>query len=481
MGQQLKLGLAAAMLLSAAPLEERIAQAMEAHKGLARASWGLHVVSLATGEVVYGYNEDKLFVPASNTKLYSTALALARLGPDHRFYTRARVATPPDPEGRIAGDLVLEGGGDATMGAREIPYNRQAKPGDPLRQIREIADSIVARGVLRIDGDIVGDDTRYVREPYPAGWANDDALWEYGAPVSALTVNDNAIKLRLTPGEAGDPAGVEFEPPLEFYFVDNRVVTVPVGPVSVDVDRETGSRQIRLTGSLAKPRTELLAIDDPAEFAAVALRHMLQERGVAIRGRAVARHRYPGEDRPEMPTYVLAERASPPLIETLRVVNKVSQNLQAELVLREVAFAARGSGSRQDGLDEMKKFLAEIGIADDTYRFRDASGLSRLTLTTPANTTRLLAYMAQTANRDAWAETLPAAGEDGTLDKRFQGIAPGRIRAKTGTMTGVNALAGYAESERYGPVAFCIMVNNTAARNDDVRQFIDKIGLALLE
>ncbi|MBX9600169.1 MAG: D-alanyl-D-alanine carboxypeptidase/D-alanyl-D-alanine-endopeptidase [Bryobacteraceae bacterium] len=478
---QLKLGLAVAMLLGASPLDERIAQAMESHKGLARATWGMHVISLATGEVVYAFNEDKLFVPASNTKLYSTALALARLGPDHRFHTRARVAAPPDGEGRIAGDLILEGGGDATLGAREVPYHRQSKPGDPLRQIREIADSIVARGVKRIDGDIVGDDTRYIREPYPAGWANDDALWEYGAPVSALTVNDNAIKLRLTPGEPGEPAVVEFEPALEFYFVDNRVVTVPVGPAGVDIDRETGSRQIRLTGSLRQARTELLAIDDPAEFAAVALYQMLQERGVTIRGRAAGRHRFPGEDRPDLPAYVLAERASPPLIETLRVINKVSQNLQAELVLREVAFAARGTGSRADGLEELRKFLAEIGIAEDSYRFRDASGLSRLTLTTPANTTRLLAYMAQTVHREAWAGTLPAAGEDGTLDKRFRGVLPGQIRAKTGTMTGVNALGGYAESPRYGPVAFCIMVNNSAVRNEEVRQFIDKIGLALLE
>lgn len=476
-------GLLAGMLGAAPPLDQRLMSLIDAHPLIARASWGMYAVEAASGKVLFRWNDERWFVPASNTKLYSTALALARLGPAYRFRTEIRAAAPP-ANGRLAGDLVLVGGGDPTLSGRVLPFDPKAKPGDPLAALGQLADAIVAQGVRRIDGDIVGDDTRYAWEPYPPGWSGDDQLWEYGAPVSALTLNDNAFQVAIQPGEAGEPARLALTPPLEYFVIDNRVGTVASGQTRIELDRAPGSRQVTLRGVIharSTGRTESLAVDDPAEFAAFAFYQALTDRGVAIAGRPVARHREAEQPPAEPPPVLLARRESPPLAEILTIINKVSQNLEAEIVLRETGLVRQGQGTRRAGLDELRAFLGEIGVQPPDYRFQDGSGLSRLTLTTPANTVRLLRHMFAGPYRDLWLATLPAAGEDGTLEKRFPKARRGAIRAKTGTLTGANALGGYAENPRHGTIVFCVMVNNTAAANGEVRGFIDKIVEALTE
>src|SRR5437667_4927839 len=184
-----------------------------------------------------------------------------------------------------------------------------------------------------------------------------DALWEYGAPVSALTVNDNAFTLKLAPG---DPPTVSIDPPFEFYQLDNLVHPGPARKIRID--REPGSRQLRLSGTLPVKDTvvtEILAIHDPTLYAAAALRDALTKRGVIVRGEAVARHCLPDESASPPAGFELARRESAPLIEDLRVTAKVSQNLHAELLLRAVGRARRGSGTLQAGLDELRAFLKE--------------------------------------------------------------------------------------------------------------------------
>lgn len=475
--------LLAATLSAAPPLEQRLMSIIDAHPLIARASWGMYAVEAATGKVLFRWNDERWFVPASNTKLYATALALTRLGPAYRFRTEVRAAALP-VDGRLAGDLALVGGGDPTLSGRVLPYDRKAKPGDPLAAIAQLADAVAAQGVRRIDGDIVGDDTRYVWDPYPPGWSGDDQTWEYGAPVSALTLNDNSFDLTLAPGEPGEPARVSLNPPLEYFVIDNRVVTTAHGRTRIQVDRAAGARQVTVRGVIharSTGRTESLAVDDPAEFAAYALYQALADRGIAIAGRPVARHRQEGQPRADLPPALLAQRESPPLAEILTVINKVSQNLEAELVVRETGLARRGEGTRQAGLEELRAMLAELGVKPEDYRFQDGSGLSRLTLTTPANTVRLLRHLFQGPHRDLWMATLPIAGQDGTLERRFAKLQPGLLRAKTGTLTGANALGGYAGNPRHGAIAFCIMVNNTALANGEARAFIDKIAVALTE
>jgi D-alanyl-D-alanine carboxypeptidase/D-alanyl-D-alanine-endopeptidase (penicillin-binding protein 4) len=471
----------------AADLGTRIRAILESSEGTRGAYWGIQIVK-ASGEIVFERNPHRFFVPASNTKLFSTALALTRLGPEHRFQTRVFTEATIDSTGNVGGDLVLLGGGDPNLSGRAIPYQKGPHPGEPLAAVEDLATQIAAAGVRRVEGDIVGDDTEYLWAPLPDGWAAADPLWEYGAPISALTLNDNAFRLTISPGEnEGDTACLTLSPAIEFYRIDNRVTTTLTGERRIRIDREPGSLQLRLWGTIpvrAVPRSELLGISDPALFAATALREALTRRGITVQGRAVARHRYPEQvEDPEKGSLAefssgveIAKRQSAPLYEDLRITNKVSQNLHAELALRAVGRARRGIGSREAGLAELKAFLEEAGIGENEYAIHDGSGLSRLNLVTPAAIVTLLKFMHEGEHRDRWLAMLPVGGEDGTLDTRFTGtMAAGSIRAKTGSLSHVSALSGYARRAGGGGLMFAILVNNHRAPASEIRAAMDRI------
>jgi D-alanyl-D-alanine carboxypeptidase/D-alanyl-D-alanine-endopeptidase (penicillin-binding protein 4) len=434
-------------------------------------------------------------VPASNTTLVTTATALMRLGPDFTFQTRVLADAGPDGVGRIAGPLLLVGGGDPNLSARAIPYQKGPITGDPLAAIDDLAGQVAARGVKRIDGDILGDDTWYVWQPYAVGWGIDDPRSEDGAPVSALTINDNAISLTVLPGaREGDPAELSLNPPIEYYRIDNRILTVPAGGNRrIRVDRIPGSMELRLWGTVPirdRPPAMLLGMEDPAQYAALALKRALEERGIAVAGRAVARHLLPEEvedltQGPPLPAnsgIELARRVSAPFLEDLRITDKVSQNLHAELALRAVGRARRNVGSFEAGLEEVKSFLIEAGIALESYTFHDGSGLARLNLVTPAAVVQLLRYMYASPVRDAWISLLPVAGVDGTLENRFRETpAAGRIHAKTGSLSHVSALSGYAQRPSGEWIAFSIVTNNYNSRTPEVRAVMDRICNLILE
>jgi D-alanyl-D-alanine carboxypeptidase/D-alanyl-D-alanine-endopeptidase (penicillin-binding protein 4) len=471
----------------AAGLGDRIEQAISRSAVARRAQWGIQIVDAGTGETLHARSADSYFVPASNAKLFSTALALSRLGPDHRFQTRVLAEREPDARGLLRGDLVLAGGGDPTLSARAIPYRKGPVEGNPLAAIEELARGAVERGLRVVEGDVVGDDTAYAWEPAPDGWSQGDAVWEYGAPVSALSLNDNAFSLTIRPGaREGDPARLRLNPVIEYYYIDNRIRTQAGAAPRVNIERRPGSQEIRLSGVVApqwKGATEILAVDDPALYAAAAFRLALARMGVRIMGRAVARHRTGAEGgKGERGGYVeLARRRSPPLIEILRVINKVSQNLHAELVLREVSRAGGGAATREASLKELDAFLAETGAAKSDYRFEDGSGLSRLTLVTPAVVVKLLQHMYRGPYRDAWISLMPVGGEDGTLATRFEGNPSGRmVRAKTGTLSHVSGLSGYLEAPG-GRRIFSILVNNYSTGAAEIRAVIDRICIAALE
>jgi D-alanyl-D-alanine carboxypeptidase/D-alanyl-D-alanine-endopeptidase (penicillin-binding protein 4) len=474
----------------------RIAAFLDASP-VARASfWGIRVVNLEKDRVVFERNADRLFLPASNAKLFTTALALARLGPDYLFQTRVLADRTPGGDGCVE-SLRLVGGGDPNLSGRAIPYSRDAPAGDPLAAIENLSTQVAARGVHCVSADIVGDDTAYVWQPYADGWSIDDPVWDYGAPVSALSVNDNALSVMVLPGSyATDPARIVLTPPLEYYEIDNRVRTVAAGRQSerkIILERLPGARQLRIWGALPlrdSGDTEVVGIDDPALYAAMAFRDALARRGIAIRGEARAVHLYPSQvsglqngPAPEpQPGVELARRDSAPLLEDLRITDKVSQNLHAEMALRAVAKARRHIGSREAGLAEEQAFLDEAGIDRASYTFADGSGLSRLDLVTPAAVVRLLRHMYHSAARDAWVSLLPVAGQDGTLHARFADTpVAGRIFAKTGSLSHVSALSGYARRSNGEMLAFSILVNNYNGPGADVRAAIDRVCALMLE
>lgn len=449
----------------AQPIGARIDKLLSGSPAARQAFWGIHVVDLRTGATAYAKNANHFFIPASNTKLFSTALALARLGPDHRFRTAITSPTRLDASGRVT-ELRFVGGGDPNLSGRALPYEPDGEKAHPLRFVSQFAQQLVEQGLKFVDGDIIGDDSAYAFEPYPDAWALDDPIYDYGAPVSALFVNDGMFTMHVRPTVPGQPPSIDCVPMPDGLVIHNRAITGT--STKLRYDRLPGTSELTVTGTVSEAQEEALGMEDPALFAASALRQELSKRGVRISGEARVEHA-------PAPGVALLTHDSPGLVQNLTLLNKDSINLHAEVALLEVARVRRGVASRETAIDELKLFLKEIGVADRQYNFKDGSGLSRQTLLTPLTITKLLMYMHRSPHREAWISTLPIGGEDGTLAKRFSGARDAsQVKAKTGSITHVNALSGYT-----GRYAFSMIVNNSNLPASPVRRVMDQIALAL--
>ncbi len=474
---------------------------------VARGLWGIEVRELSSGKTLYQLNENKLFTPASNTKLFTTAAALALIGPDYKFRTTVEANGLVDKYGRLNGDLVLVGRGDPNLSGRVLPYHlRSDRRLPPLAILEGLADQLVQKGLKYIDGDVIADDSYYVFERYGEGWMQDDLMWEWGAPVSALTINDNIVVVNMMPADRpGEKAFVTVTPYADYYRLDNRIMTTPAGtgPRKITIHREPGSDLITLWGNIPVDdpgASEELAIDDPSDFAAQLFRSMLEKRGIVIYGRTRTRH----SDLASLSTFsvtamasarggadiaaprtpaplVLASYESQPLKDDLRVINKISQNLHAELLLRLLGREKGASGTIEAGLEVVRGFLTQAGLQSDEYVFYDGSGLSRQNLVTPQAVVKLLTY----ADKQPWGalyeDTLPVGGVDGTLSQRFlMGAVRGRVHAKTGSLGHVNALSGYLTTLKGERVAFSIFANNHNLPSRRALDTLDKIVEAIV-
>src|SRR6266699_763608 len=414
-----------------------------------KGEWGLLIVDAKSGETLYEQNADKYFLPASNMKLFTTALALAKLGPEYRFHTTLETRGTISNEGVLSGDVVLVGRGDPNLSNRKFPFElKEEFDGPPQKTLVELVDALVTKGVKEISGDVIGDDSYFPRERYPNGWEIDDMVWEYGAAISAIVVDDNTVALTLTPGEqASNPVQGTVTPATPDFTVVNDVVTsaADVKP-DLTLTREPGANIVVVKGSLpakSAPRKLVLAIEGPAQHAAATLKRLLEERGVKVAGVARARH-----DHAELggDPAVIAEHVSVPLGDAVKLINKISQNLHTEMLLRTVA--------RQTGVwatvDELMKvpsdFYLAAGIAPGDVIQTDASGLSRHDLVTPRAIVTLLSFAQKQPWFGPYAASLPVAGVDGTLEDRMKNTpAAGRIHAKTGSVEHVRTLSGFAD------------------------------------
>src|SRR6266568_988334 len=253
---------------------EALLGTMPTNKG----EWGLLIVDAESGETLYEQNADKYFVPASNMKLFSTAMALAKLGPEYRFRTTLETQGTISSEGVLNGDLALVGRGDPNLSNRKFPYElKEEFDGPPEKALAELADALVAKGVKEISGDVIGDDSYFPRERYPNGWEIDDMVWEYGAAISSIVVDDNTVTLVLTPGEqAGNPVQAVLTPGTPDFTVANEVVTSATDVKSdLKLTREPGSNVVVVKGTLpakSGPRKLILAVEEPAQHAAATLK-----------------------------------------------------------------------------------------------------------------------------------------------------------------------------------------------------------------
>lgn len=472
-----------------AELGRRIAGLIEAGEA-ASARWGVHVVSLRDGRVLYAREAGRLFTPASNMKLYTTAVALDLLGAEYRWRTSVYAAAAPDASGTITGDLVLYGRGSPDLTSRPAPGSRP--------QLAELADKLYARGVRRVGGDVVGDESYFRGEALGSGWLWEDVQWYYGAEVSALSVDDNEVTLAVAPGkEVGAGAEVKSIPALEEVRVVNDVVTVERGARPLfGVTRELSSNVVRVWGELPAGGgyNVRLSIHRPALFAAARFRDALTARGIEVAGAVrVVDARTPEGARLDTARAVeLASVLSAPLSEVVRETNKKSLNLRAELLLRTLGKERGDTAPDPDperarlprdtdaaGLAVVRRWLEEAGVETVPLALRDGSGLSRLNLVTPEATTRLLVRMSRAPSAKLFRESLPVAGLDGTLGNRLRRApAAGHVAAKTGSFTHVNALSGYAVTNDGEPLAFSVFCNDDT-RTGSGGRVVDQLAAML--
>jgi len=464
----------------AARIEAALAEA-----GPDKGHWGVLVVDAASGETLYTRNAERYYAPASTTKLFTTALALATLGPGYRFRTTVETRGTLDSSGHLRGDLILVGRGDPNLSNRKFPFVKEVeRDGAPEKVLAELADAVFARGVHQIEGDIVADDSYFAYERFPSGWTIDDAVWSYGAAVSALAVNDNTITLELRTGDReGGAATYSVEPWADYYKIENDVITGPVGSErKLKVTHEPGSRVFVISGTLplkSAPHRLTFAVEEPAEHAAYLFKRLLEARGIRVYGEPRARHT---PDATAAPPAVLAEHLSVPLAGAIRPVNKMSLNVHAELLLRTAAREQAGLTNYEDALKFAQDFFKSAGIAEGDVLLSDGSGLSRRDLVTPQAMVALLRYAVQQPWYELFRSTLPVAGEDGTLAERMKDTsAAGRIQAKTGSLDHAVGLGGYATTVRGARLVFSIIGNNYNLNGRGAASVVDKICVAMVE
>jgi D-alanyl-D-alanine carboxypeptidase/D-alanyl-D-alanine-endopeptidase (penicillin-binding protein 4) len=450
-----------------------------------KGEWGLLIVDAATGATLYEQNAAKYFVPASNMKLFTTALALAKLGPDYRFHTTLETRGTISPEGTLTGELVLVGRGDPNLSNRKFPFElKEEFDGPPEKVLIELADKLVAKGVKQISGDVIGDDSYFPRERYPIGWEIDDMVWEYGAAISAIVVDDNTVALTLTPGEkVDDPVAALVTPATPDFTVENDVKTsVAAAKPDLTLTREPGANLVVVRGTLpakSTPRKLVLAIEEPAQHATVVLKRLLEERGVKVEG--VARARREPIVAPDTST-VLAEHVSVPLGDSVKLINKISQNLHTEMLLRTAARQKGPWNTPEDLAKFPAEFYAAAGIAPDDVIQTDGSGLSRHDLVTPRAIVSLLKYAQTQPWFDSYYTSLPIAGVDGTLEDRMKNSpVTGRIHAKTGSVEHVRTLSGFAETPGGRKLIFSFLSNNQGGKNHEAADALGALCVAMIE
>jgi serine-type D-Ala-D-Ala carboxypeptidase/endopeptidase (penicillin-binding protein 4) len=465
----------------------RFAQRAEALLGTGPAGkgeWGLLIVDAESGETLYQQNADHYFVPASNMKLFTAALALAKLGPDYRFHTTLE-SSGAISNGILTGNLVLVGRGDPNLSNRRFPYElKEEFDGPPEKTLAELADALVAKGVKEIAGDVIGDDSFFPRERYPSGWEIDDMVWEYGAAISSIVVDDNTVTLTLAPGEQpGSPVQATLIPSTPDFLVENDVITSAADAKSdLTLTRDPGSGLVVVKGTMpakSAPRKLILAVQEPAQHAANVLKRLLEERGIKMRG--VARARHEAAKTQEDPT-VLAEHVSVPLGDAIKLINKISQNLHTEVLLRTVARQSGVWATPDDLMKVPQDFYASAGIAPDDVIQTDASGLSRHDLVTPRAIVTLLTFVQKQPWFETYYASLPIAGVDGTLEDRMKNTpAAGRIHAKTGSVEHVRTLSGFAETPGGRRLIFSFLSNNQGGKNHEALDALTGLCVAMLE
>ena len=423
------------------------------------ANLGVKVVSLTKNRELYSLNEHMLFNPASNQKLFTSAATLSILGKDALFSTTVTADT-------TTGRIIIAGGGDPILSTADL---------DSIA--RMCAASLPAGRSWEVRVDVRFFDSLY----WGAGWTWDEEPEAYGMFLSPLMLNNNTVTVSVIPATPpGAPPSVIVDPPTAYTPVINTAVTTlePIpDPVRVTRNWMERGNTISVSGSVGlnwRTRREALSVWKPELYAGTVFSELLRKNGVATTGCVL-----PDSSSTALPPLFVFERR----IDTiLTFMNKVSDNLAAEAMLKSIAARKAGTpGSAHAGIQLVRQFLASAGIDTNRIAIGDGSGLSGYNLTSPAAVIGLLKHMyADTVNFPVYYHTLPIAGVDGTIGRRMQGsLAAGNLRAKTGTLSGVTALSGYVQTLGGEWLAFSILMQHYPGSSRDYRAVQDAIGALL--
>lgn len=438
--------------------------------------WGVSVVDQASGQAIYAHNADRHFIPASNTKLVVAIVALGTLGPEWRFETPVLLVPPSDSLGP---DVLIAARGDPTWSDRFFA--------DGTAPLDSIVGFLAAAGVRSVK-DIVVDASWFDDAPVHPTWEISDLPWSYAPPIEALAIDEGTFRVIVSPGTTpGAPAIVSTPLPRTQPFRSSVMTDTAGSPIRIDVDYMQRSDTVHLSGTIAitsAPDTSDLAVISPARSAAEALAYVFEKNGIAVHG-----HTRVLRDSAEVDTYLemhgdtthwIGRIRSAPLDSIVAAILQPSQNWIAEQVLKSLAAQLDSAGSWAVGVRLERRFLIDrMGIDSTAFYLRDASGLSVQNLLTPAATVQLLEYARSQPWGNAFHEALPSPGmRESTLENRLPGLA-GRLRAKTGTITHVNSLAGYLQTDDGRMLTFSIMTNASGVSSAAVRRGIDRIVEAL--
>lgn len=433
--------------------------------------WGAMVVSLTNGDTLFAHNPGLSLNPASTLKLYTTALAFERLGPDYRFRTDV-FRDGAVSHGTLLGNLILRGGGDPALSRRYFD-------GDGNAPMRALAKQVVDAGIRRINGDIIGDDGAFESQPVPDGWLTRYLHSSYAARVSALSLNENVVHVAVSPGKAGQPGSVRLEPATTAFRVVNTTSTrAKSRNAAVTVSGgDDGVIQVRgWIGSISQPRVYILVVPEPAQFATGAFLRALRDVGVVVEGKARIGGTPAGAVR-------VTTMPSPPLYELAGTMNRESINHFAELIFRNAARDAdpQGVGSASMGNALLKDFLElRVGASAKDVFAADGSGLSTLDRVTARSMVQLLSYADHAPWSRQFHESLPVAGREETLRLRMRKTpAQDNLHAKTGTTNEVVALSGYVAAKTGEVLAFSFLYNGKDRWN--ARATIDAMGVTLAD
>ena len=442
--------------------------------------WGVSVVDLATGDPVFEHNADRNFITASGAKLFTTAAALDQLGPEYRYETRI-YSDGAIEEGTLKGNIVVRGSGDPSIGSEYTDGSR-------LQVFYSWADQLLELGVQRITGNIIGDDNIFDDTPLGFGWAWDDIVWGYSAQVGGLPFHDNVVNMTATAQQYGESASLSWSPLSTDYItvIDSSRTIESGGTIFEGYQRAPGSNTIVVTSHIPQGSADVekLAVHNPTRYFVHVLHSVLESRGITIEGAPVD-----ADDLSSRPDYadltLIDTHTSPPLLDIVEVINKESQNLYAELLLRTLGVEVPmpdtevSPGSAEKGIEAAMRTFAAASIDTSVLQIADGSGLSRRNLISPTMFVQLIQYMASHENsqiRAAFQSSLPVAGEDGTLAYRFRSSNGSAIRlqGKTGTMGNVSMLSGFVHTSGGRHLAFAIICNNYTISTRSIRRIQDR-------